>query len=88
MTGYEQYDWLRAARADGWGDWLGLALDALEPLGPLGAQLIWTAQPALSLFVRRDALTALAQSLESPGGIEALRRLLEDDVSDEDTPRE
>jgi hypothetical protein len=86
MTGYEDHDWIRAAKAHGWGDLLGVALDALAPLGPLGAQLVWTAQPALGLFVRRDTLVSLARSLEAPGGIEALRRVLEDDGPSAEEP--
>ena len=72
-------DWISQLRARGWGDFLNTALDVLEPLGPLGAQLLWIAQPALGLFVRRDALGALAQALEEPGGIAALRKQLDDE---------
>lgn len=73
-------DWIQQAKARGWGDWIGVALDVLEPLGPLGAQLLWTAQPALSLFVNRDMIGALAQTLEEPGGVERLRHQLEDET--------
>ena len=61
---------------------LGLAgvietlLDAAEPLGPLGAQLLWVAQPTLSLFMPRGEITALAHSLEEPGGVARLRAQL------------
>ena len=56
---------------------LGLALDALEPLGPLGAQMLWVAQPALGLFVAHDTLAALGRALEEPGGMARLRQLLD-----------
>ena len=56
---------------------VGVALDALEPLGPLGAQLLWVAQPALGLFVARDTLEALGRTLEEPGGVARLRQLLD-----------
>jgi hypothetical protein len=74
-----QHGWIHAAKARGWGDFLGVAFDLLEPLGPLGAQLLWTAQPALSLFMSRAAVDSLAQMLEEPGGIDGLRQQLEDD---------
>ena len=65
--------WVRWAKAHGWGPLLSVALDAFEPLGPLGAQLLWTAQPALRLFGADTSVTALAQALEDPDGIAALR---------------
>ncbi len=71
-------DWITRAKAHGWGDLLSVSLDAFAPLAPLGAQLLWTAQPALSLFVRRDTLTALAQALEEPETLDALRRQLDE----------
>lgn len=74
-------DWIHRARVRGLGNFLSVALDILEPLGPLGAQFIFIAQPALGLLVGRDTLSALANALESPGGVEALRRQLEDDAS-------
>ncbi len=61
-----------------WGRWLRAAhmetlaaalLDAAEPLGPLGAQMLWWAQPTLSLFMPRDEVSALAQALEEPQGL-------------------
>ncbi|MCB9453681.1 MAG: hypothetical protein H6672_19805 [Anaerolineaceae bacterium] len=75
----ESQDWINAVKARGWGDALTLALDALEPLGPLGAQLLWVTQPVLGLVVNRAALGDLAQRLETPGGIALLRQMLEED---------
>lgn len=74
----EPPEWVAKARARGLGPALGLALDLLEPLGPLGAQLVWIAQPALGLLVGRAALGGLARALEEPGGVERLRAHLED----------
>lgn len=74
-----QTAWIEAVRARGWATWLSTALDVLEPLGPLGAQILWTAQPALGLFIDRAALAALAATLEEPGGVERLRAELERD---------
>lgn len=77
-----------AAWSTRWARWsqrlhrLGLAgvvetvLDVAEPLGPLGAQLLWVAQPTLSLFMPRGEITALAQCLDEPGGVAQLREQL------------
>jgi hypothetical protein len=71
-------EWMQEARARGLDGALGVALDMLEPLGPLGAQLIWVAQPVLGVWMPRDILGHLAEALETPGGIEQLRQQLED----------
>ncbi len=51
-------------------------LDAGAPLAPLGAHLLWIAQPTLGLFVPRDDVAALARVLEQPGGLEQVRHHL------------
>ena len=79
MADQDLQTWIEAARKRGWGDALSLALDALEPLGPFGAQMLWVLQPAAGLFGGRAALGALADALEQPGGIDRLRQQLEDD---------
>ncbi len=72
-------DWIHEIRARGWGSVLITALDVLEPLGPVGAQMLWIAQPAARLIGGwGDAVGGLAQALEEPGGIERLRQLLDD----------
>ena len=48
--------WIEAAKARGLTGVLATALDALEPLGPLGAQLVYAAQPVLGLWLPREAL--------------------------------
>jgi len=70
--------WIESVRARGLGNVLSVALDVLEPLGPLGAQLLWAAGPVLGLFVSRETLSGLADALEEPGGIERLREQLEE----------
>jgi hypothetical protein len=72
-------EWIQEAKARGWGGWLAVVLDIAEPLGPLSAQLLWLAQPALGLLVDREGIGALAQTLEEPDGVARLRRLLEED---------
>jgi hypothetical protein len=75
-----EYEWIEKIRARGWGDALSTALDILEPLGPLGAQLLWVAQPAAHWIGGwGDSLGELAQILEDRDGIERLRDMLERD---------
>ena len=64
---------VRAARLDGL---IGALLDIAEPFGPLGAQMLWVAQPTLRLLVPRDDIAALARLLEAPGGVAWLREQL------------
>jgi len=71
-------EWVHQARARGLGGALGIALDIIEPFGPLGAQALWVAGPLLGLVVSRAALTGLADALEQPGGIDRLRQALEE----------
>jgi|AMZC01.1.fsa_nt_AMZC01000528.1_3 hypothetical protein len=68
--------WRGRLRATPLADLLTLLLDVSEPLGPLGAQVLWVAQPALSLMVSREAVADLAQVLERPGGVAWLRAQL------------
>ncbi len=70
-------DWVTELQARGLGDALGLALDVLEPLGVLGAQLIWVAQPVLGVWFDREAVRSIAQTLETPGEVEHIRHFLE-----------
>lgn len=70
-------DWVKQLQARGLGDALGLALDVLEPLGVLGAQLIWVAQPVLGVWFNRDTVRNIAQTLETPGEVEQIRHFLE-----------
>ena len=70
-------DWVKQLQARGLGDALGLALDVFEPLGVLGAQLIWVAQPVLGVWFNRDTVRNIAQTLETPGEVEQIRHFLE-----------
>lgn len=75
------FEWLTQVQARGWGGVLTVALDILEPFGTLGAQFLWVAQPAFGLLGAEAIIRGLAQALEAPGGIEALREALEDKPS-------
>ena len=71
-------DWIKRAKARGLANPLRVLLDVLEPLGPLGAQMLYIAQPAWRVFGASDGVRQLAETLEEPGGIERLRRLLDE----------
>lgn len=70
-------NWVQQLKSHGLGAFLDLALDILEPLGPLGAQVLWAALPVFGVFGGRDQVADLARTLEEPGGIDELRRQLE-----------
>lgn len=74
-------EWIKQAKARGLGQAIGTLLDVLEPIGPLGAQLLWLVQPVTGIFGWHHAVGQLAESLEEPGGIEPIRRAL----TEEDT---
>jgi len=72
---------LEAARLRGL---VAALLEAAEPLGPLGAQMLWVAQPALGVLLPRDEIASLARLLDEPGGVAWLRGRLvgSDDETD------
>jgi len=75
------HDWITQAKKRGLGSAIETALDIFAPLGPLGAQLLWITQPAFRLLGGINAaqtVHALAESLETPEGIAALRAQLHD----------
>jgi hypothetical protein len=61
---------LRTSRLD---SIVGALLDVVEPLGPIGAQLLWVAQPTLGLLIPRKEIDMLARWLDEPGGVARLR---------------
>lgn len=54
-----------------------VALEAGRPLAFLAGQLLWVAQPALSLVWPRDEVGRVARLFETPAGWEMLIRCLE-----------
>lgn len=73
----------------GLGDALLTALDVIEPVGAIGAQVLYITQPMTRLLGdRRAETTALAHLLETPEGIQTLRQMLETDeaAQDEEKP--
>ena len=71
-------EWVQNAKARGLGHALEVALDVFQPLGVIGAQLIWIGEPVLRLWIPPEALAELANALETPDGVEQLRQELED----------
>lgn len=73
----------------GLGDALLTALDVIEPISAIGAQVLYITQPMTRLLGdQRSETTALAQLLETPEGIRTLRQMLEtdEDIQQEDKP--
>ncbi|MCI0708648.1 MAG: hypothetical protein L0154_00655 [Chloroflexi bacterium] len=46
---------------------------AFAPFAPIGAQLLYIAQPVMGLFVERNVISRWARLLEEPDGLEWLR---------------
>lgn len=68
--------WAGRARSLGLDGLLGGLLDAAAPLGPIGAGALWVAQPALGVFLSRQAVGDLAHILADPEGVDWLRKAL------------
>lgn len=72
---------------------LGLAsvvaalLDAARPLAPLGAGLLWIAQPALGAVVGRERVASWAGLLEDPANLARLSARLAGEEPDEEPER-
>jgi hypothetical protein len=79
--------WAKRTRSLGLDGLLGGLLDAAAPLSPIGASALWIAQPALGVFLSREAIGDLAHILADSEGVIWLRKALagEDsgDVSDD-----
>ena len=79
LIGIQQ--WRTRLEQSGLSGALDVVLTILAPLAPLGAQLLYVAQPTLSLFMSRATISALAQLLETPDGLAQLRaNLVSDDA--------
>ena len=69
--------WINAAKARGWDSGLRLMMDVLEPISPLASQMLWVIQPTASLFGAQEMIKQIAEALETPEGIQALRDKLD-----------
>jgi hypothetical protein len=54
------------------------ALEAGRPLALVGAQLLWLAQPALSLIISASTIGQFARLLEEPAALDSLMARLEE----------
>lgn len=81
MRSYEEHQaFIKDIKARGWGNIAAALLDALAPLGVIGAQLVYVAQPAARAFgVPGGMLNTLAATLEDPDALASIRAALEDD---------
>lgn len=61
----------------GWRDFALMVLQGGRPFAFLGGQLLWVAQPALSLFIPSHTIRQTAQLLEEPLMVESLIARLE-----------
>ncbi len=68
--------WSAQLRTMGLDNLVDVLLEAGAPLGPLGAQVLWIAQPALRLFAPNEEIDGLARLLEDPSGVAWLRAAL------------
>jgi hypothetical protein len=52
---------------------MGIFLEAAEPLGVIGAQVLWATQPILGLWVSAERVQNWAETLEDPQRFAAWR---------------
>ncbi len=73
---------IEAAKRRGQAHFFATLLDVIEPAAPVLAGALLVAQPLANLWPGGAAVRALADLLESPAGIEELRRQLADDSAE------
>ena len=81
-TEKQQSDWIATAKGRGKAPLLLSLLDAIEPIAPVLAQGLLVLEPLALLWGGGGALRALAEQLEEPGGVEALRQQLADEAAE------
>ena len=69
--------WITFARRQRLAGWAAFLLESLEPLAPVGAQLLYLIEPILG--TQRSTTRQLAQALESDEARAGLRRRLVED---------
>ena len=75
-------DWIEKAKQRGYGQFIAVLLDAIEPIAPIIAQGLWVAQPLAGLWGGANTLQLLAETLEEPDGVKQLRQHLADDTQE------
>jgi len=73
------HPWMDAARARGLAPFCRTLLEITEPAAPIAANILWVLQPTARLLGGGTAIGQLAQALETPEGIAALREYLRDE---------
>ncbi len=68
--------WAERLKAMGLDGIASVLLDASAPVAPLGAQLLYVAQPTLGVFFSSESVGELARWLETSDGVAMLRREL------------
>ena len=70
--------WAHSLHKTGLGDVVGAMLEAVGPISLLGAQVLWVAQPTLSIFMPADEVGGLAHLLETETGLAWVRSIMVD----------
>jgi hypothetical protein len=70
--------WAHSLHKTGLSDMVGAMLEAVGPVSLLGAQVLWVAQPTLSVFMPADEVGGLAHLLETEQGLSWLRSIVID----------
>ncbi|MFZ4826457.1 MAG: hypothetical protein ACOYLB_03810 [Phototrophicaceae bacterium] len=78
MTNQPNRNLLHDLDLDKWRDPLRLFLDVVEPVGTLGAQVLWVMQPSLGIFFGHQLIGEIAQILENPAELAELRKQLDE----------
>lgn len=72
-------EWITRAKQRGWGGWLLVLIDVLEPFAPLIGQSLFVAAPLFSPLGARQHVEQLGHLLDDPAGLAYIRAHLEDD---------
>ncbi len=75
-------DWIERTKGRGQAPLLLSLLDAIEPIAPVLAQGLLVMEPLALLWGGGGALRALAEQLEEPDGLTALRRQLVEEAAE------
>jgi len=78
MSEHDTYAWIEAAQRRNLTGAVRLTLIALAPLGVLGAQVLYIAQPMAAVFGAHRAVGDIARALEAPEGLRHLLDALDD----------
>lgn len=68
---------IQTLKARGWQNATRTMLDVIEPIAPLLSQFLWVLQPFSSVLGEQKVVAELAEALDTPAGIEALRQQLD-----------